>query len=341
MEVSVIIPAYNCHSTINTTLASLAMQQLDDGDSFHVVVVNDASTDGDYHDIVEYWSRLLDISEIDCEVNGGPGTARQVGMDNSDSDYVLFVDADDALEGEYAIRSLIRGAKDADIVMGIFIEDTDMGFVEHRENFTWFHGKMFKRRFLDRFLLRINGTRANEDVGFITLCSKLTDNIRFIPQTVYLWNNNKASTVRKDSLHYQCGEGWRGYIENLAWSAEQQMLRGINKGLTCQFVIDVVGRLYFQYCESLERLPEEAEQNLAKLREFYNRAMRPFVLDGAVTWEALRKSYFMAAQTDSFLSVPKLTYREFLWRLGYFEDMKSIYYAEEENENKLESPGEE
>lgn len=329
MKVSVIIPAYNCRKTINTTLASLAMQQLDGGDSFHVLIVNDASPEGDYHDIADFWAKLIDIAEIDLEENVGPGGARQAGVDCTDSDYIMFVDADDALEGEYAIRSLIRGAQDADIVMGAFIEDTDHGFVRHDENFTWFHGKMFKRRFIDRFLLRINNTRANEDVGFITLCSRLTDNIRFIPQVVYLWNNNKASTVRSDSLHYQCGHGWRGYIENLAWSAEEQMKRGINKGLTCQFVIDVVGRLYFQYCESLEKLSEEREQNIAKLREFYQRCMRPFVFDGAVSWSALKKSYFDAAQTDWALSVPKITYSEFWKQIGYFDDMKSIYNAEE------------
>lgn len=322
MTCDVIIPAYNATATIDYTLASIAMQQLPPEDSFRVTIVNDASTDGeDYAALAEYWSLMMPVDVINKTINQGCGQARQTGMDETCGDFFMFVDADDCLVSPYAIRNLMYAIGDNDLVMGQFVEETSAGVVTHDLNYTWCHGKLYRRSFIQEHNLRFNNTRGNEDVGFNSLLSKLTDKILYIPQIVYSWNNNTESTVRKDSTGYRCGYGWRDFIENISWSAEEQMKRGVKGDVTRDFVVDLLGRFFFQYAESYVRLPDEREQNIAKLKEFYRRVVRPFVMMGQLNYEDAQKAYYKSAPIDSGLAIPQFTYREYLTKIGFIKDV--------------------
>ena len=323
MTCDVIIPAYNCTATIDYTLASIAMQQLPTEDSLRVTIVNDASTDGeDYAALAEYWSLMMPVDVINKTINQGCGQARQTGMDETCGDFFMFVDADDCLVSPHAVRNLLYAIEDNDLVMGQFVEECADGIVMHDLNFTWCHGKLYRRSFIQEHNLRFNLTRGNEDVGFNSLLSKLTDKIKYIPQIVYSWNNNTESTVRKDSTGYRCGYGWRDFLENIAWSAEEQMRRGVKGDVTKEFVVDLIPRLFFQYSESFLRLPEEREANLAKLREFYKRAVRPFVMMGQLTYEDVQKSYYKSVPHDGGLAIPPFTYKDYLTKIGFIKDVK-------------------
>ena len=322
MTCDVIIPAYNCTATIDYTLASIAMQQLPKEDSFRVTIVDDCSTDGDdYEAIAEYWGMMMPVDIIHKRINEGCGQARQTGMDETCGDFIMFVDADDCLISPYAIRNLMYAMEDNDMVMGQFVEEAVGGVVMHDLNFTWCHGKMYRRSFIKENELRFNKTRGNEDAGFNSLISKLTDKIKYIPQIVYSWNNNTESTVRKDSTGYRCGYGWRDFLENIAWSAEEQMRRGVAGEVTRDFVVEMIGRFYFQYSESYVRLPDEREANEAKLREFYRRVVRPFVKMGQIDYAMMQKSYYKNAPVDCGLAIPQFTYKEFLKKLGFIKDV--------------------
>ena len=325
MTCDVIIPAYNCTATIDYALASIAMQQLPPGDSFTVTIVNDCSTDGeDYTALAEYWSLMMPVHVINKTINQGCGQARQTGVDETCGDFFMFVDADDCLVSPYAIRNLMYSMGDNDLVMGQFVEETGNGVVKHELNFTWCHGKMYRRSFIREHDLRFNMTRYNEDVGFNSLLSKLTDKIMYIPQIVYSWNNNTESTVRKDSTGYRCGYGWRSFIDNIIWSAEEQMKRGVNGEETRDFVVELTGRLFFQYAESYARLPDERKENEAKLREFYKRVVRPFVMIGEIDYVMMQKSYYKSAPIDSGLAIPMFTYKDYLTKIGFIKDFKDV-----------------
>ena len=322
MTCDVIIPAYNVSQTIDYALASIAMQQLPPGDSFRVTIVDDVSTDGlDFEALAEYWSLMMPVDIIHKQINQGCGQARQTGMDETCGDFIMFVDADDCLVTPYAIRNLMYAMEGYDLVMGQFVEETSAGIAKHELNYTWCHGKMYRRSFIQEHELRFNMTRGNEDAGFNSLLSKLTDRIKYIPQIVYTWNNNTESTVRKDFVGYRCGFGWRDFVENIAWSAEEQMRRGVNGEVTRDFVVEMIGRFFFQYAESYVRLPEERDVTMAKLREFYKRAVRPFVKMGLIDYEMLQKSYYKAVPVDGCIAIPQFTYKDFLKKLGFIKDV--------------------
>ena len=325
MKVDIIIPAYNCHSTINRALASCAMQKLDEGDTFTVTIVDDASEHG-YQEYAEYWSAVMDVQLVNKKENAGCGQARQSGVDYTEGDYIMFLDADDTLASPVAVRTLLREMKKGnyDLVMGDFIEETPKGtFVMHGENYVWCHGKMYKRRMLDRFLLRFNLTRGNEDVGFHSVLRNLTDNIKYVPQVVYMWENCYGSLVRGDSVGYRCGYGWRDFIENMAWAAEELNKRKVNKALIRDLVAYATCRIYLQFEEARAELPSENDINFKKIKDFYKRALKPIVLDGGINYELIKETMTqLQAENTSSHIVPKMTLNSFLTKLGFFEDLK-------------------
>ena len=325
MKVDLIIPAYNCHDTINRALASCAMQKLDEGDEFTVTIVNDASKEG-YEPIAEYWNALMDVQLINKEQNAGCGQARQTGIDYTDGDYFMFLDADDTFASPVAVKMLMREMKkgDYDLVMGDFIEETPHGtFVMHKENWIWCHAKLYKRRTIDRFLLRFNLTRGNEDVGFHSVFKNLTDNTSYIPQVIYMWENCNSSLVRGDSDGYRCGYGWRDFVENMAWATEELQSRRVNKGLIREQAAYALCRIYWQFEEAKVTLPAETEENWNKVQDYYNRAVLPLIKDGGIDSHFMAKT-MLKVQSDSGASyiIPKMTFIQFLTKLGFYKDLE-------------------
>ena len=100
----VIIPAYNAHETIDTPLASLAMQKA--RHNILVTIVDDCS-DEPYDDIVARYRGLLAIRILSTYKNCGAGMARNVGIYNAAGDYLTFLDADDAFSTPLALSSVI------------------------------------------------------------------------------------------------------------------------------------------------------------------------------------------------------------------------------------------
>lgn len=328
MTVDIIIPAYNCEDTINVALASVATQKLDNGDSLLVTIVNDKSTTvPNYNAFVEYWSALFPIQTIDKEENAGCGQARQTGVDETDGDYFMFLDADDVLGSPFAVRSLVREAKrgDFDVTMGTFIEEDGDGHInQHGENWIWCHGKLYKRRTIERFLLRFNLTRGNEDVGYHCVLNKLTDRTSYINQVVYIWQNQRGSLVRGNRDGYAYGYGWRDFVENMAWAAEELFARNINRALVRDHSVTCLVRIFGQYQESLKKLPAEKEETTAKVIDYYNRAVKPFVLEGAMPYEVIAAKYMTMYPENAICCVPFMTLSQFLEMLGYYNDRKEI-----------------
>lgn len=96
MKFSLIIPVYNRPDEISDLLKSLC-QQSDKG--FEVVIVEDGST-VPCRNVVQQYDGLLDIRYFSKE-NEGRSIARNHGIDNSDGDFLVFVDSDCILPPEY------------------------------------------------------------------------------------------------------------------------------------------------------------------------------------------------------------------------------------------------
>lgn len=114
VDVSFVIPAYNCADVVGRAIDSILNQKLD---SFEIVAINDCSSDNTLEVLEALARRVSCLRIISHEVNRNLGAARNTGIDASNGEFVFFVDADDWLE-EDGIDVLLEVARtrNADVV---------------------------------------------------------------------------------------------------------------------------------------------------------------------------------------------------------------------------------
>lgn len=221
----VVIPAYNAHETIDTPLASLAMQKA--RRRMLVTIVDDCS-DRPYDEIVARYKGLLNIRILHTEKNCGAGLARNVGIDNALGDFITFLDADDAFSTPLAISSVMDECyrKWPDIFMAKAVQECDNALLLKMDfNSTWIHAKFYRTKFLQDNNLRFPPYRYNEDSAFCTLTQGCagSDKILQLDYDIYTWINNKASTVRAGKDYYS--EHIDDFVRGRIWSQRQLIAR--------------------------------------------------------------------------------------------------------------------
>ena len=93
-KVSVIIPVYNVEKYLRRCLDSVCAQTLED---IEIICVNDCSKDDSLKILNLYSSQDSRIIVLNHEVNKGEGATRNTGLEIASSEYIAFLDADDAL----------------------------------------------------------------------------------------------------------------------------------------------------------------------------------------------------------------------------------------------------
>lgn len=89
-RVSVIIPTYNCEKYIVQTIESVLKQTYS---NFEIIVIDDGSTDNTKK-IIEKFINSHKIRYI-YQTNSGQSAARNKGIEESNGEYIAFLDADD------------------------------------------------------------------------------------------------------------------------------------------------------------------------------------------------------------------------------------------------------
>lgn len=101
--VTVGIPAFHAENHICDALSSITIQTV--VDNISVIIASDSPNDN--YDFVKTRFPNLDIIILPCEVNGGPGLARQRALDACKTPWITFIDADDVFISPLSIESLI------------------------------------------------------------------------------------------------------------------------------------------------------------------------------------------------------------------------------------------
>lgn len=113
VKISIIIPVYNAEEYLDRCLHSVLDQEFT---SYEVILVDDGSTDSSSLICDRYSStdpRFITLHQQ----NKGVSAARNAGINVANGEYVMFLDADDALL-PYALDNMIDGIGDEDIVVG-------------------------------------------------------------------------------------------------------------------------------------------------------------------------------------------------------------------------------
>lgn len=100
-SLSVIIPLYNKEKYIEICIQSILQQTLLPTE---IIIVNDCSTDKSIEiaeRTIQNSNSLVHFKIIHNDKNSGPGITRNNGIEQSSSDYIMFLDADDQLMPDY------------------------------------------------------------------------------------------------------------------------------------------------------------------------------------------------------------------------------------------------
>ncbi|WP_433454749.1 glycosyltransferase family 2 protein [Streptomyces sp. CA-142005] len=225
VKVSVIVPVYNPGPYIEDCIASLLRQSLPP-DAYEVIFVDDGSTDATPARLDALAAEHPHIRVIHQENSGWSGKPRNVGIEASHGEFVMFVDNDDRLGDEALERMYDYGvANKADVVVGkmagkgrpvpveLFRRNHPHATVANApliDSLT--PHKMLRRSFLDRTGLRFpEGRRRLEDHVFITEAYLRADNVSVLSDYVCYYHLKRDDASNAGFQRFDPA----GYFHNL------------------------------------------------------------------------------------------------------------------------------
>lgn len=120
--ISVIVPVFNAEKYLNECLSSIRCQTYS---NLEIVIIDDGSTDTSA-EICDAYANLDKRFVVFHITNKGVSNARNLGLDQSHGEYVLFVDSDDWIDMNY-IECLWNEIGKFDIIISDFTEECEEG----------------------------------------------------------------------------------------------------------------------------------------------------------------------------------------------------------------------
>lgn len=122
--ISIIVPVYNAAATIGRMLDSIKEQSMSD---FEVLMINDGSTDASGN-ILDGYHKEDSRFKVIHKNNGGVASARQIGIEHAEGEYVIHADSDDWLDSTMLEELYAKAKKeDADIVICDYFTNNNNG----------------------------------------------------------------------------------------------------------------------------------------------------------------------------------------------------------------------
>ena len=237
---SFIIPVYNGEKTI----ARLAMQILDQSyTDFELILVNDGSKDGSLKivkDLAQQDSRIIALDKP----NGGPSSARNLGLQKARGEFIIFCDGDDEINSSKlseTLQSAENSQQDMLVLGWRIVQKDDSGEIIATRELNLQHQKLTKN--IKQKILKSIG----EDGRMYNLWNKiyraetikkhelrLRENLRFGEDLLF----NFTFLKHAKKIEFISGEGYYIYEEDsptsvvggskLDYRFRQENLRGLN-----------------------------------------------------------------------------------------------------------------
>ena len=225
VEISIIVPCYNCQDTIKECYNSIK-KSVSNVLSHEIILINDGSTDNTRLILNEIKVTDKSVVVINQE-NKGVSAARNIGLKNAKGKYISFVDSDDSILEEY-YKKMVGPLKEnsrldlvicdyssselsKEDILNISIDNIyeeglkSKGSFEKLRGYVW--NKIYKRDILDNNnIIFDEEVKFCEDLGFNLIYLKYVENVKIIPKKLYRYdtqttdtsgNSNKKSTAFK------------------------------------------------------------------------------------------------------------------------------------------------
>lgn len=267
--IDIIIPCYNSHDTIDKTICSIIPQQV----PFKITLVNDNGKP--YDDIINRYN-FIPIEQINCKENKGPGNARNVGINNTNNPYILFIDSDDLLINPFALSTMLNYFNDDTslIVSNILKENIDHTTKIIKRNTNYTHGKLYKRSLLDKYNIRFNESYCCEDASFNLLYNIYSyidkKNLKWIDETFYAWMYNSKSLGRKNVDEWEHCTVMKGTVDNYIW-AFSKLEKYSSNAKILEYKINGMIHVILNWLHNTTFYPQYKKENDECLRLYYSK----------------------------------------------------------------------
>ena len=147
MSLSLVLPCYNVMKYLPKCLDSIFKNDCND---IEIILVNDGSSDDIGGGLSQYFNKdncdhNIEFEYKDARIkiihtcNSGVSAARNTGIENATSDYIVFIDPDDTIKENYfsTIKALMTSTSVDVAILGFYriIEDKDGNIVKEGEIF--------------------------------------------------------------------------------------------------------------------------------------------------------------------------------------------------------------
>lgn len=214
--VSIVVPVYKTEKYLEECMQSILKQ---DYPALEILLIDDGSPDG-CPALCDGYAAAHDNVSVIHQENMGLGLSRNTGMAAARGKYIFFIDSDDCLDGDGAIRLLAEKAEEeqADITVGCYRRFNGSGCRQvnrhhlHGGEYTetvdfrfkgfymyghlahnW--GQLYKKAFLDAHELRCRAYPFTQDKAHNMDCYVYHPRYAFIEDSIYLYRVNEESVT--------------------------------------------------------------------------------------------------------------------------------------------------
>lgn len=202
-DFSVIIPLYNCESSLCSLFDTLNKQQ---GENFDVIFVEDKSSDKTLDKFEKNKHHIkFKYQLIKNAANYGPGISRNIGLEHSIGKYIVFLDSDDTISAEtmQLLTNIINECNSPDAIIFDYymvcsnkkikcdtIPNADEGFIKTNDAIIYMTGatwcKVYKSEIIKQHNIKFPDMRTKEDFVFNKIALSYCETIYY--KKVYLYN---------------------------------------------------------------------------------------------------------------------------------------------------------
>ena len=144
MDISIIIPVYNVEKYLENCIDSVLFQ--DFIGNYEIICINDGSKDNSLKILQSYKNKVTNMVIID-QKNKGLSAARNVGINNSKGEYIMFLDSDDYLKNKNVLSLMYNEVKNNNL--DFVLMDFEYDYEDKGRNFRKKRNIAIKNKVMD------------------------------------------------------------------------------------------------------------------------------------------------------------------------------------------------
>lgn len=210
MKFSIIVPVYNAENYLRECLDSISKQTYPE---FEAILIDDGSTDRSLEICNEFCEKDSRFKAVSVP-NGGVSSARNIGIDKAQGDYICFIDSDDYVHERY-LEDFSEHILGNDIVVSDYTRRDGLGTKEPSEVkglFPYMREIVYEqikhpnivsfcinRSIIENHNIRFTqGCIIGEDYEFYMKClSECSTNVTITNFVSYYYRDNPTSAMNK------------------------------------------------------------------------------------------------------------------------------------------------